>query len=147
MVEHDGKSHRVVVKSVNNGIADVLISNSVQKVAVSELQQRWTGAGVIFWRSKSPSGPFLEYGNNNVDVLATRRKLSSALNVAQLPQLDSLDSTVFDRDMHLKTIALQRSFGLSDDGQIGNETHLLLNELSNLEATPVLIKRVGQSIL
>jgi len=147
VVEHNGKAHRVIVKSIDGDVANVLISYSVQKVALSELRQRWTGAGVIFWRSKSPVGPFLEFGNNDVDVLATRRKLNSALFTAQLPQLASIDSTVFDRDMKQKTVALQQAYGLAGDGQIGNETHLLLNELADVESTPVLIRRANQSVL
>lgn len=147
VVEHQGKAHRVVIKSITGNVADVLIANSVHKVALPELQQRWTGAGVILWRSESPSGPFLEIGYNNVDVLAARRKLNAALKIAQLPKLASLDSTVFDLDMMQKTAALQHAYGLVDDGQIGSETHLLLNELADSELTPVLSKRASQPVL
>jgi len=146
VVEHQGKAHRVIVKSINDGVASILIASSTQQVSLSELRQRWTGAGVIFWRSTSPES-FLKLGDNDVNVLVTRRKLNKALERAELPVLISLDSTAFDRDMLQKTLILQKAFGLNDDGRIGSETHLLLNELVNVEPTPLLVQRTSNPVL
>ena len=147
VVEHNGKAHRVIIESIEGDVANVLIADSVEQVALSELRTRWTGAGVIFWRSKSPSGPFLKLGDNDVSVLAARRKLNKALNKVALPELINIDSTAFDRDMLQKTIELQQFFGIESDGQIGSGTHLLLNELANSDSTPVLTQRVNGSVL
>ena len=141
VVEHEGKAHRVIVKSIEGDVAIVLISDSVERVTLSELRTRWTGAGVIFWRSESPSGPLLKLGDNDVSVLVTRRKLNKALNKIKLPELVNIDSTAFDQDMQQKTIGLQHFFGIDSDGQIGSNTHLLLNELANNDSTPVLVQR------
>ena len=143
VVEHKGRAHRVIVQSIDEGVADVSIGQASQQVPLSELRERWTGAGVIFWRSGGAASSYWKLGDNTPSVVVVRAKLNAALNQAKLPALVDAHSLKFDQDMHQKTIAIQQTFGLIGDGQIGNETHLLVNELASSDSTPVLVKRIG----
>jgi len=51
VLEHQGKAHRVIVRSIGDGVADIVIGDAAHRVSLDELRQRWTGAGVILWRS------------------------------------------------------------------------------------------------
>lgn len=143
VLSHLGRSHRVIVKSVDGDTANVLIGDLVQPVKLAELRQRWTGAGVILWRASSSEPALLTRGDSNEDVLRVREMLNGALSVSGLAALESTTSRLFDDNMMQKTQSLQQKFGLNGDGQIGNETYLLINELVNEGGTPVLVRRLA----
>jgi len=141
VVEHQQQLHRVIIDSIDGDQATVLIGDSVHSVALSEIQQRWNNAGLIFWQPGDVGKKLRKQGNVSDTIRAIRLHLNRALSRAQLPLLDTIASSEFDQNMFQRVVLLQQSFGLSSDGQIGEHTYLLMNELVKPELTPVLTKR------
>lgn len=138
VVNHRDQLHRVIVQSVSNNAASVLVGEQYYEVPISELLGRWTNRGVLFWRPSAVGEQFLKQGLEGPAVLAMRARLNRALSVVDLPILNSVNNSLFDSDMRQKVFALQARFGLIQDGQIGYETHFLINEILAPGATIVL---------
>ena len=144
VLAHEGQLHRVIVQSLdgstNNAMATVLVGDTQHRVRVSELRDRWTNDGVLFWRPTAGVG-FYKLNDRDPQILTLRLHLNRALAKAGMPLLANIDSTVFDADMSQKVFALQSRFNVISDSIIGHETHLLMNELVTPEATPLLMQR------
>jgi hypothetical protein len=141
VLTHGNQLHRVVLQSINEDFANILIADQSLSVPVAELRERWNGSGVIFWRAPDTSQRFLQPGDIGTDIEVAREIVNRALNAAQLPLLASATSDEFDMDMAQKVFALQTRFNILADGKIGNETWLLIHELLDSD-TPVLQPRV-----
>ena len=141
LLNHKGRKHRVIVRSLKADVATLVIGTATAHVSMQEIEQRWGGAGLVFWRPTLPDTPFLKKGDNGESIALVRLQLNEALSNAQLDSLLEFDNVLFDQDMSDKVALLQETFALSGDGLIGNETYLLMNELINSDVTPVLRKR------
>ena len=142
VVDHQNQLHRIIVQSLNGDNAEVTVGDTTMLVKTAELQSRWNGSGVLFWRPGEAGTNLRQIGQNSSSIAAVRIYLNQALNQAEMPLLKSVDSTDFDLDMSQKVFALQTRFGLLDDSKIGPETYLLMNELVAAGSTPVLRKRL-----
>lgn len=141
VVEHEQQLHRVIVRSLQGGMARVLVGESALDVPVAELRARWNGVGVLFWEPPKTGTPLLQMGDSGAAVVATRERLNRALLSTNLPLLASANSTQFDLDMAQKVFALQTRFEIINDSKIGNETWLLLSELESGNQLPILRPR------
>ena len=72
-----------------------------------------------------------------------RLRLNRVLAAVDLPLLNNITDTEFDLDMAQKVFALQARFGINEDSRIGNETHLLMNEILSPQETIVLSTKRG----
>jgi len=146
LLKHNEQVHRVIVKSLAGGEAAVVIGSSIKVVPVEELKQRWAGSGLIYWRPSLGGTPILKKGDQSEIIKDIRLQLSEVLSSAKLSPLQELTSSKFDDDLSEKVKLLQQSFSLEDDGLIGSETYLAMNEVINADSTPVLRQRT-QSVL
>jgi general secretion pathway protein A len=147
VLNHENQLHRVIIGDVNQDLAEVAVGTTVRTVPVRELQARWNGNGVIFWRpddglagSLSNERVFAQ-GASGESILALKLKLNQALERAGIAALESVLSPEFDLEMSQRAYALQTRFGIISDGRIGAETQMLMNELITGEQTPVLFER------
>lgn len=134
--------HRIVLKSIDGELANILVGEFARQVPLSDLKQLWTGDGVIFWRPSSNSNEILQEGDFGSLVIESRKHLDAALEILSLPQLNSTTEPEFDRDLSVKLFALQTRFGLINDSKIGSETRLLINELTRPNDAPLLRSRL-----
>ena len=142
VIKHNDQLHRVIVQTVNDQSALLLVGEQVHQVDLAEVQSRWTGNGVIFWQPSDAGVELHKLDDQGAEIVALRNYLHRALNRAQMPLLQSVDSNRFDLDMSQKVFALQTRFGLTGDSRIGNETYLLMNELVAPDITLVLRQRL-----
>jgi len=96
---------------------------------------------LIYWRPSLDGTPVLKKGDQSEIIKDIRLQLSEVLSSANLSPLQELTSSKFDDDLSEKVKLLQKSFSLVDDGLIGSETYLAMNEVINADSTPVLRRR------
>ena len=142
VLSHKQQLHRVIVSSLQEQSATILIGQQSYQVPAQELRERWTGNGVLFWKPSGTKPIFLQLGDRSGELPSLRLKINKAFAETRLPLLKSVDSTQFDLDMSQKIFALQTRYAVLQDSKIGNETYLLLNEILQPEATPVLSRRI-----
>ncbi|NND82948.1 MAG: AAA family ATPase [Gammaproteobacteria bacterium] len=144
VLTHNDQLHRVILTALQKNTAEVLVGERSVRVSVAELQQRWNGNALAFWRP-SPLGTRVLQLNDRVDSLVPLRiALNQALQKTGLPLLEETAAKEFDMDMAQKVFALQNRFAIVADSKVGNETYLLLNEILQPEQTRVLVQRVAQ---
>lgn len=142
VLNHGDQLHRVIVVSVSDDKVDVLVGDQHVSVPVQELKARWDERGLLFWRPNKSLVELYQEGDRSVAVAKVKALLNGALKAANMPMLESPDSSEFDMDVSQKTFALQTRFGIIGDSRIGRETQMLINELNWPDMTPVLSKRL-----
>jgi len=143
VLKHRDELHRVLVQSIVDDNARVLIDQQYYEVPIAELLARWINSGVVFWRPSEIGGPYLEQGSKGPIVPKVRLRLNRVLAAVDLPLLNNTTDPEFDLDMAQKVFALQSRFGIYEDSRIGNETHLLMNEILSPQDTIVLSTKRG----
>ena len=146
LLKHNERIHRVIVKSLADEQAAVVIGSSIKLVSVDEIKRRWAGSGLIYWRPSLGGTPLLQKGDQGEIIKDIRVQLNEVLSSANLEPLKELENSKFDDDLAEKVKLLQKSFALEEDGLIGSETYLVMNEVVHSNSTPVLRQRV-QSVL
>jgi len=141
VLEHNGQLHRVVLRSIENGRAFVMIGDAVREVSIAALRAQWNNEAIILWRPQTFGAPFLQLDNQSQQLPLIRDYLNQALLKSSMPPLQTVQSTVFDLDMSKKVFALQTRFAITPDSKIGNETYMLLNEIVDPQNTLVLRNR------
>jgi len=141
VLEHNGQLHRVVLRSIENGRAFVMIGDAVREVSIAALRAQWNNEAIILWRPQTFGAPFLQLDNQSQQLPLIRDYLNHALLKSSMPPLQTVQSTVFDLDMSKKVFALQTRFAITPDSKIGNETYMLLNEIVDPQNTLVLRNR------
>ena len=142
VLNHNNQRHRVIVEVVDGDAAEVRVGESIYRISVEELKSRWQGnSAVLVWRPSKAGSSFLQQGETDPLMPVIRAYVNQALVQSQLPTLSVLDSVEFDQDLSQKVLSLQTSYNIVQDSKIGNETYLLLNELTQPNLTPVLRSR------
>lgn len=142
VLEHQGQLHRVILQSLDGQSARLQVGQQSIQVSVAELRQRWTNNALMFWQPSAAGSSFRQLDDRSSDLPDLREQLNQALLNSRLPPLSNLDSTLFDLDMSQKVFALQTRYRITADSQVGDETYLLMNEITKPESTPVLVSRV-----
>jgi general secretion pathway protein A len=142
VLEQRNQLHRVIVFSVEQQTAQVLMGENVVSVPVAELQSRWTKSGIAFWRPGVMSGVLLQEGDVNNEMPNVRLNINKALSMLNMPISANVDSVEFDAELAQKVFALQSRFSILADGKVGVETYLLMNEVLAADTTPTLRSRV-----
>lgn len=142
VLSNNDQLYRVIVESIDRNTATVMIGNSKVSISRAELEARWAGDGLLYWRPDQAGSVFLNRDSVGTEVVAVRNLLNRALIASKMPILNSVESTQFDLDMSQKVFALQSRFGIASDGKIGNETYMLINEIVLPDVTPVIVKRL-----
>ena len=141
VLNHNEQLHRAVVSSIDGDNASLVVGDQRMSVSLAELRSRWVNRGVIFWQPSDVGDTLLRLGDQSAQLPAVRRLLNTALANVNLPLLNSLENPTFDIDMSQKVFTLQSRFSISGDSRIGNETYLLINELTQADLPPVLVQR------
>lgn len=146
LLKHNEQVHRVVVKTLEGDQVALAIGSSIKIVSVDEIKQRWAGSGLIYWRPSLNNTPVLKQGDQNELVKDIRVQLNEVLSSIKVAPLKELKNPKFDEDMSEKVKLLQKSFALVEDGLIGSETYIIMNEFVKPKSTPVLRQRVASVV-
>ena len=142
VIRHGNQLHRVVVEAVNGDAVEVGVGESIYRIPTQELQSRWQGNdGVLVWKPSQAGSDFMQQGDRSPLLPIARDYMNRALQLSELPLLNSTLSEEFDTDLTQKALTLQQAYGILSDGKIGNETYLLLNELVQPDVVRVLRRR------
>ena len=141
VLRHDNQLHRVIVDTVDGDAAEVRVGDSIYRISVAELLDRWNGSALTVWRPSEAGFEFLQLGNNRSSVTRVRSYLNRALVQAQIGTLNSESNTLFDQNLAQKVFELQIAYNIISDSKIGDETYLLMNELVSPSTTPRLVSR------
>jgi general secretion pathway protein A len=123
-------SASALLLGVQERSATVLTHNGLVEMNLADLGTKWTGSYRFLWRPpKGFSGP-LAAGVSNATVSEV------ALLFAQLDgQQQPLADTVFNEALKRRVILFQQTYALEDDGVVGMQTLLKLNELLGIDAS------------
>jgi general secretion pathway protein A len=133
---------RVIVESIGPDTATLRVGGSNAVISRTELEARWAGDGLLYWRPDQAGSAILEQGSEGAGVVRVRDLLNRALSATGIPLLNSIEATQFDLDMSQKVFTLQSRFGITSDSKIGNETYMLMNEIVSPDTTPVIRNRL-----
>lgn len=142
VLEQKNQFHRVILFSLDQQTAQVLLGETVVSVPVSELKSRWTKNSIMFWRPANIKDELFQEGDVSDELPRIRVSMNQALSALNMPILLNVESSTFDADLAQKVFALQSRFGILADGKIGIETYLLINEVLMPDVTPTLNSRI-----
>lgn len=142
VLSNSDQLYRVIVESMGPETATLGVGDSKAVISRAELETRWAGDAVLYWRPDQAGFTVLQQGSSGAKVVGVRNLLNKALYASGMPLLNSVEETQFNLDMSQKVFALQSRFGITSDSKIGNETYMLMNEIVSPDATPVIVKRL-----
>ncbi|MBE9538548.1 MAG: AAA family ATPase [Proteobacteria bacterium] len=122
-------SASVLLLGIRGRSAMVLGVNGIVETDLADLGPAWSGSYRFLWR---PPGGFvgpLSIGDTS-PVVAEVAVLFSQLD----GQAETLTANDFNAALQQRVILFQRQYGLADDGVVGRQTLLKLNELLGIDA-------------
>jgi general secretion pathway protein A len=134
LIDDQGTAHQVVLTSLGNGGAKLLIGGGETSVPVSELSDFWFGEFLVLWRPQSTFLRPLRAGMRGDDVRWLRQGLEQ---LAGVPAADATGD-FFDSELQQLVENFQRSRRLAVDGVAGLQTQLVLDSALGLPGTPTL---------
>lgn len=141
VLQHQDQLHRVVLRQLNDQLAEIVVGEQVLQVPESLLRTAWLGKGLLFWQPPEIGAGVYQRGDAGPGVIWLRLQLNKALEHANLELLDSTINPEFDSKMQQRVVDLQATYGLPQDGVIGQQTLILMNEALNQTSTPLLFLR------
>jgi general secretion pathway protein A len=129
MITPERFSASTLLLGVQGRSATVFTREGLVVVDLAMLGDKWTGSYRFLWQSpKGFSGP-LAVGVSNATVSEVAQLF------AQLDgQEEALASSVFNSALQRRVILFQQKYALEDDGVVGVQTLLKLNELLGIDA-------------
>lgn len=129
----------VLLLGISEGSAWVLVQGSVAKVSLVELAPFWTGRYRFLWHPPSGFERPLSVGDDS-DVVAEIAHLFAKLDQQALP----LAERRFTRGLQQRVRLFQQQNGLVDDGVVGVQTLLKLNEQLGIDITAAQARQLLQ---
>jgi len=120
----------VLLLGIAEGKAWVLMQGSVVQVSLVELAPYWTGRYRFLWHPPSGFERALSVGDDS-DVVAEVAQLFARLDQQSLP----LAERRFTRGLQQRVRLFQQQNALVDDGVVGQQTLLKLNEQLGIDVT------------
>jgi general secretion pathway protein A len=139
LTDNLGRTHRPVLVSLNDDIAELLIGGERMGFPVDEVSDLWFGQFLLIWRPPGGTLIVISPGTQNENVRWLRQSLASLDNNYQ--PLDP-DSDYFDAGLRQQLMAFQRQNRLAADGLAGQKTQIIINSLLALDGTPRLSRRL-----
>ena len=150
MISRERFSASVMLLGIEGRTATVLANDStndsVAEASLAELGPSWTGGYRFLWRPPSGfTGP-VSIGDVS-PVVAEVAQLFAQLD----GQRESLATNTFNAALEQRVVLFQRQHNLEDDGVVGMQTLLKLNELlaidvGNAEARRLLVSGPGEAV-
>lgn len=127
-----------VLDEIKQQDAMLVMPNDKVEVALSELEEYWTGSYVILWKPPFPGNESLARGFIGPDVLWLRHQLDKIDGQDRAEY--SEENLQFDEQLADRVSAFQVQQGLKADGIVGRETFIALANQTDAQAVPRLTK-------
>lgn len=113
--------------------ATLITENAIVVLDLEKFRQQWTGGFLFLWRAP-PSFTLLRMGDINKSGL---QWIQTRLEALQPPVDRLITGGRYTEPLQRQIMAFQRQQGLDDDGIVGRQTLMRLNQLTD-DATPTL---------
>lgn len=120
----------VTLVGITGGEALLLAQGELRRVSLEELGAMWTGEYVFVWRRPEPFSEAVGLGSRGAMVEWVAQQFAT-LDGQQAP----LAQDRFNRQLQQRVKIFQREHNLQDDGFVGLQTLLKLNQALGLEQT------------
>ncbi|HTL49223.1 MAG TPA: AAA family ATPase [Steroidobacteraceae bacterium] len=134
LIDEKGTAHQVVLTSLGNDGARLLIGGGQASVPVTELSDFWFGEFLVLWKPQSTFLRPLRAGMRGDDVRWLRQGLEQLAGTPATPDTGDY----FDAELQQLVENFQRSRRLAVDGVAGLQTQLVLDSALGLPGTPTL---------
>jgi general secretion pathway protein A len=137
MMHRDGIQRYVTLSALHDGLPELVVDGQVSMVELSDLNNHWTGAFTLLW--KTPPGYRLSFlpGDAGADIDWLENQLADIQG--QSPR--QMDALAYDAVMQEQVKLFQISTGLIPDGIVGTNTWIQINTRV-LDDLPLLKKQV-----
>lgn len=129
----DGVTAPVLLKGLDADKATLEVAGHSVQVTSAQLKPLWTGAYLLLWKLQTDQ-PIIGPGNNGEAVRWLRRRLA----IAAGQPVPETPSERFDADLGNQVRAFQQTHNLLVDGIAGEQTLVLLNNITPTPGVPLL---------
>ncbi|MCK5382344.1 MAG: AAA family ATPase [Gammaproteobacteria bacterium] len=131
----DGRRVPVVLQTLEDSIAEVIVGNELYRLPVGQVEQSWYGDYTLLLQAPPGGRLFMKIGDHGPVVSWLRQQLE----LAQAVTIPAADPLGFDSALQKQVLDFQRSHGLVADGIVGKNTMIHLNTASGREGVPRLL--------
>ncbi len=136
LLDELGLEHHLVLRSLDAGMAELLIGGNSFDVTMEAIARYWFGDYLLVWQPVSDDNRALSLGMTGADVRWLRENLDRVNGYATAMH----DSDLFDQELQQKVRDFQRRNRLRIDGIAGAQTLITLASANSQPDTPVLIR-------
>ncbi len=133
LASSEGDSEQILLQALAADTATLVTSKGFMRIAISELDNFWTGNYLLLWRLQT-SRSLIRPGSQGEFIRWLRRRLALAEGREVPPEL----SEDFDAELKERIQHFQATHDLQVDGLVGARTMLLLNDLAVAPGIPTL---------
>ncbi|MCZ6687271.1 MAG: AAA family ATPase [Gammaproteobacteria bacterium] len=137
LLDEQGLKHHLVLRSLNEGMAELRIGDHAFDVTMEAIARFWFGDYLLVWQPVSDDNRALSLGMTGADVRWLRENLDRINGYATAMH----DSDLFDQELQENVREFQRRNRLRIDGIAGTQTLITLASTNSQPDTPVLIRR------
>ena len=134
LIDENGAAHFVVIASLDQGAAHVLVNGKSYDLPLPELTYHWFGEHLLLWRPGIPQPKDLVPGMRDAGVLWLRETLAR-LSGDKAP---ANPSPLYDSALEVQVREFQRAHMLGVDGIVGARTQVAMIADLNVPGTPLL---------
>lgn len=139
LIDDSGNAHQVAVAGLNDGNANIGLSDGQYEVSIASISRFWYGDYLVLWRPQVASPRSLSAGMQGDGV----RWLRQSLNTAEGRANEGTPSDYYDQELVKRVEDFQRQHRLNVDGVAGVQTQIVLDTLSNSAGTPLLMAQAS----
>jgi len=137
LTDDTGRAHQVVLTSLNDSSAQVVLADAPQEVSLSSLSKFWLGDYLLVWRPQSTGQRALAVGMRGDEVRWLRRSLDRLQNLP--PAAEDLANDYYDEALAKRVETFQREHRLTIDGIAGVQTQIVLDSAVDASNAPRLL--------
>ncbi|MCZ6911899.1 MAG: AAA family ATPase [Proteobacteria bacterium] len=137
LLDEKGIEHHLVLRSLDEGMAEMLIGGNAFDVTMEAIARFWFGDYLLVWRPVSNDNRALSLGMVGTDVRWLRENLDRLNGYPTAMH----DSDLFDQKLQQSVREFQRRNRLLIDGIAGTQTLITLASTDSRPDAPVLIRR------
>jgi general secretion pathway protein A len=118
-----GTQHQVVLRSLDDTVAEISLGGTLHTVGVDELSRLWLGEYLLLWRPQLGAVKSFVPGMEDPDVGWLRQSLA----LIQGRPIDPMSSNVYDEELEARVRDYQIERRIDVDGMAGQQTQIVMN--------------------
>ena len=140
LYSNDGTKYYGVLRAMQGNEVDFSVGDQHFRLDKNYLENLWYGEYLFVWRLPKMQREVIRPGVEGEDVTWLREQLQKIEGVSALSE----KPMYFDSVLEERVRIFQRRYGLDEDGVVGLQTLIYLNNLAADENVPSLLRQAGQ---